>query len=280
MLSFRNCLHALCLFGTPFVAFGVVDIEADPQVEAELIRNYRIYAQTNAKRFADQQIAQELRHAPDPTRVLFSKQEAVRLPICDLDRPPQAWTYVAPSAGERSLHFVGHAGHDAQYLQWTDAIWLRIAGDERPYRSGMYCGRPYEERPNVENFAVIDLGSRLFEPSPATRAEISDALLALASKVRVDYSRVMTGSLQLGGLGFEEPLAITLELWRLNADGFKRVASVNPSLSFDDVAPKMLTIEALIDAQSETFMVLRLAQKAQKTVGKIYVMDARLEPKR
>jgi len=203
---------------------------------------------------------------------LLQNTDLVSLPICEPERVPFNWKYVFATEDQQILKYVGASGGGAQFLKWTDSVWVRISGSKERYREGMYCGQ--------DTFAVVDLDDALAESVKYkdSRPELTDkTVLQLASKVMVKEARAMKAEVALAAQS-DTPVHVGLEMWSLANGNLKLLASTWDYVSVEPFKQTTLKVEAEVEAMHQTFVVARLDNKeAQK--GKLFVFAASVGPK-
>lgn len=276
---FLGFLWTVGVFGNAQAAKKLV---LDEETLEILDEEYRIFNERNFKKMADREVEQQIQHSTQ-SRELFQNLRSVVLPICDGERPPFEWRYVAQSEQERVLKFIGEQS-DSQFLRWTDSVWVRIAGAKEKYRTGMFCGDAFAKDPSLENFIAVDIDKSFAENVKYrnTPTEVIDGtFLQLASKVSTDAARQMRAEVQIR-VSAQRPIKVGLEIWSIKPSEIKMLSSVWKELDASTNASQKIAIEANVEANSQTHMVLRFHPKERDQMargensGRIYLMDARL----
>lgn len=285
MLKTKNLvlLYALTSICGSLNALAAEKIVIDEETVNILNDNYRIYNEANAMKMARSEIALQIFHAPGQTKELFQNLQSVVMPICDTDRPPFEWKFIAPTQGERVLKYIGAQGVGSQFLRWTESVWIRISGVKERFREGMYCGHPFTQKPMIENYVAIEIDQSFSENvrNKNTPLDLIDgAILQIASKVAVPESRQMKGEVTLTANGLPPDAQVGVEIWSIGSGGPKMVASVWKTLP--STLAQKIEIEAAVEGNQEAHLLVRLepklrdkAAKAEVT-GRILLLDARL----
>lgn len=256
VLGYALCLS--CLVAQDLAAEKIIVSE---EVRKILEENYRDYRE-NVRKVAEKETRGQM------SAGLLQKAESVRLPICDLERSPMGWQFTTPNEGEHVLKYIGAQGSGAQFLRWTDSIWVRLSGSRERFREGMYCGE------GERTYATIELDRAFWESAK------DGTLLQLASSFTAKRTRTMKAEVTLSVEG-DSPVRIVLEMWSSNGERRKLLAStIEEVASGKTQQPKTLRVEAPVLPMQETFVVARLDPSTTcQAASKLLVHGGSVGPK-
>ena len=277
-------LIATFLIATATWASGAKKIVVDDETLKVLDEHYQVYNQRNVRKVAQREVARTIFYKADEN--LFQNAQSVVMPICDEQRHPFQWNYIAPSDSERVLKFIGEKAFNAQFLKWTDSVWIRIAGPFEKFREGMYCGEPLADGPSSENFAIVEIDQSFSEniKERNTPTELIDAaLLQLASKYVGLESRKVKAEITLSVSLALNNLSLGIEIWSVGENSAKQESSSWQTVAAGS-SPQTIAVEAQIPQGRQAHLILRLDPRQRDSAaignlsGKIFIMDARIYP--
>jgi hypothetical protein len=244
-------------------------VRLDEQTLKTLKENFRIFTERNAMRLAQQEISQQIVFTPDVNHVLLQEQKNLVMPICDTERPPFEWSFVAPSDDQIVLRYTGNRKHEKR-VRWLDSIWIKSAGplrfdaaDSEKRGEVMTCG--------VDgNFVNVDVDNSIGD----------GVLMQLGNKVISPSSQAVKAELRLSATPSLANAHVGLEIWTRGANGPKLIASTWERIGS---TAQMLRAEGSVDAKEESFAILKLDKESKEKAaagnlaGQVTLFDARLQ---